>query len=199
MVKHGKSKFDIKILSSAIKYASLFLSKMEDYVVEDSVPSNVPSFAQGIIVSMKLAGTAAAKPVALGAGTRTKPAKNKPDKKMQKNNTKKNTNFMKLGLFHAKEGVKDGDVFPRTLKQPLCSKSCLQGKAYDKPKQGSKFSHAVTWKSIKEEDQKELLKHCNATNNLWFDKETMKKHKSELPKEYVHLLSDTSGLKPKNT
>ncbi len=84
-------------------------------------------------------------------------------------------------------------------KQPLCSKFCLQKKACDKPKQAYKFSHAVTWKSIKEEDQKEILKHCNTTNNLWFDKETMKKHKSELPKEYTHLLGNALGPKPKST
>jgi hypothetical protein len=63
LVKNGKSTFNIKILSSAIKYTSSFLSKMEEYIVEDSVTTNVPSFAQGIIVSMKPARTAAAKPV----------------------------------------------------------------------------------------------------------------------------------------
>jgi hypothetical protein len=188
LVKHGKSTFDIKILSSAIEYASLFLLKMEEYGVEDSVPTNVPSFAQGIIVSMKLAGTASAKPVAPKTGTGTKPAKDKPDEKRQKKNPKKNTDFTNLGLFHAKEGVKDGSVFPSTLKQPLCSKFCLQGKACDKPKQACKFSHAVTWKSIKEEDQKEILKYCNATNNIWFDKEMMKKHKSDLPRN-MHISS----------
>ncbi len=99
LVKHGKTTFYIKILSSAIKYASLFLSKMEEYIVEDSVPTNVPSFAQSIIMSMKLAGTAAAKPVAPGTGTKTKLAKDKPNNKRQKKNTKKNTNFTKLGLF----------------------------------------------------------------------------------------------------
>jgi hypothetical protein len=151
LVKHGKSTFDIKILSSAIKYVSLFLSKMEECVVEDSVPTDVPAFAQGIIVSMKPAGTAAAKPVAPGTGTGTKLAKDDSDKKRQKKNTKKNTDFTKLGLFHAKEGVKDGDVFPNTLKQPFCSKFCLQVKSCDKPKQACKFSHAITWKSIKEE------------------------------------------------
>jgi hypothetical protein len=144
LVKHGKPTFDIKILSSVIKYASLFLLKMEEYVVEDSVPTNVPSFAQCIIVSMKPAGIAAAKPVALGTGTGTKPAKDEPNKKRQKKNTKKNTDFAKLGLFYTKIGVKDGNVFPSTLKQPLCSKFCLQGKACDKPMQACKFSCAIT-------------------------------------------------------
>jgi hypothetical protein len=172
---------------------------MEECVVEDSVPTDVPSFAQSINVSMKPAGTAFAKPEAPGTSTRTKPAKDEPNKKRQKKNTRNNTNFMKLGLFHAKEGVKDDSVFPSTLKQPLCSKFCLQGKACDKPKQACKFSHAITWKSIIEEDQKEILTYCNATNNLWFNKEMMKKHKSKLPKKYAHLLGDALGPKPKST
>jgi hypothetical protein len=198
-VKIGQSTFDIKILSTAIKYASSFPTKMEEYIAEDSIPADTPSFAQGIIKSLKPFETTSVKSSASGNNTRTKSAKDKPDKKKQKKADKKTTNYTKLGLFHAKEGVKDGDVFPNTLKQPLCSKFCLQGKACKKPKQACKFTHAVTWKSIKEEDQKEILKHCDATNDLWLGRETMKKHKAELPKEFVHLLGDTTGPKPKST
>ena len=93
------------------------------------------------------------------ASSGAKPGQDEPDKKKQKKVTgKKNTDFTKLGLFHAKDGIKDGKVFPNTLKLPLCSKFCLQGKACDKPKQACKFAHVVTWKSIKEEDQNEILK-----------------------------------------
>jgi len=90
-------------------------------------------------------------------------------------------------------------VFPNTLKLPLCSKFCLQGKACDKPKQACKFAHVVTWKSIKEEDQNEILKHCVATNNLWLNEETMKKHKAKLHSEFEHLLGDATGPKPKKS
>ena len=139
LVKHGKSTFDIKIPSAAIKYASSFLVKMGEYVAEDSVPTNVPFFAQGIIRSIKPVETVAAKSMASGTGTWTKLAKDKPNKKKQKKGGggKKTTNFTKLGLFHPKEGIKDGDVFPGTLKQPLCSKFCLQGKVCDKPSRGA--------------------------------------------------------------
>jgi hypothetical protein len=93
------------------------------------------------------------------ASSGAKPGQDEPDKKKQKKVTgKKNTDFTKLGLFHAKDGIKDGKVCPNTLKLPLCSKFCLQGKACDKPKQACKFAHVVTWKSIKEEDQNEILK-----------------------------------------
>jgi hypothetical protein len=61
LVKHDKSTFDIKILSTAIKYASSLLVKMEEYITEDSVPTNVPSFAQGIIAGLKMVETVAAK------------------------------------------------------------------------------------------------------------------------------------------
>ena len=196
-IKLNKSTFDSKNLNVAIKYASSFLIKMEEYVSEDSVPTDVPSFARGIVESLKPTETTSAKTLS-SSGTAAKPAEDEPDKKKQKKN-KKNTDFTKLGLFHAKEGIEDGKVFPSTLKQPLCSKFCLQGKACDKPKQACKFAHVVTWKSIKEEDQNEILKHCVATNNLWLDEETMKKHKTELPKEFEHLLGDATGPKPKKS
>jgi hypothetical protein len=107
---------------------------MEEYVVEDSVPTDVPSFTRGIIESLKPAEKASAKTSAsFGAAPifgAAKPGQDEPDKKKQKKVTgKKNTDFTKLGLFHAKDGIEDGKVFPNNLKQPLCSKFCLQGKA----------------------------------------------------------------------
>jgi len=197
-IKLGKSTFDNKNLNGAIKYASSFLIKMEEYVAEDSVPTDVPSFARGIIESLKPAEIASAKTSAFSGAA--KPGQDEPDKKKQKKVIgKKNTDFTKLGLFHAKDGIEDGKVFPNTLKLPLCSKFCLQGKACDKPKQVCKFAHVVTWKSIKEEDQNEILKHCVTTNNLWLDKETTKKHKADLPSEFEHLLGDATGPKPKKS
>jgi hypothetical protein len=161
-----------------LTYASSFLTKIEEYTAEDSVPADVPLFAQGIIKSLKPVEWTTAKLSASGNNTRTKSAKDKPDKKQQKKAGKKTTNYTKLSLFHSKEGVKDGNVFPNTLKQPLCGKLCLQGNACNKPKQVCKFTHAITWKSIKDEDQKEILKHCGATNDLWLDGETKKNPKT---------------------
>jgi hypothetical protein len=60
-IKLGNSTFDNKNLNAAIKYASSFLIKMEEYVTEDSVPTDVPSFTRGIIESLKPAETALAK------------------------------------------------------------------------------------------------------------------------------------------
>ncbi len=196
-IKLNKSTFDSKNLNVAIKYASSSLIKMEEYVCEDFVPTDVPSFARGIVESLKPTETTLAKTLSSSSAA-AKPAEDEPDKIKQKKN-KKNTDFTKLGLFHAKEGIEDGKVFPSTLKLPLCSKFSLQGKACEKPEQACKFAHVVTWKSIKEEDQNEILKHCVATNNLWLDEETMKKHKAELPKEFEHLLGDATGPKPKKS
>ncbi len=202
-IKLGKSTFDNKNLNGTIKYASSFLIKMEKYVAEDSVPTDVPSFARGIIESIKPAEKASAKTSASSGSASSgaaDPGQDELDKKKQKKVTgKKNTDFTKLGLFHTKDGIEDGKVFPNTLKLPLCSKFFLQGKACDKPKQACKFAHVVTWKSIKEEDQNKILKHCVATNNLWLDDETMKKHKAKLPSEFEHLLGDTTGPKPKKS
>jgi len=197
-VKLGMSSFDNKNLTVGIKYASSFLTKMEEYVAEDSVPTDVPSFARGIIQSLTPAETKSAK--TLTSNGPTKLSEEEPDKKKQKKLVgKKNTDFTKLGLFHAKAGIEDGKIFPNTLTLPLCNKFCLQGRACDKPKQACKFAHVVNWKSIKEEDQNEILKHCIATNNLWLDEETMKKHKAELPKDFEHLLGDASGPKSKKS
>jgi hypothetical protein len=54
-IKSGKSTFDNKNLKVAMKYASSFLIKMEEYIAEDSVPTDVLSFARGIIESLKSA------------------------------------------------------------------------------------------------------------------------------------------------
>jgi len=130
-IKLGKSTFDNKNLNGAIKYASSFLIKMEEYVAEDSVPTDAPSFAHGIIESLKPAEKALAKTSASSGAASSgaaKPGQDEPDKKKQKKVTgKKNTDFTKLGLFHTKDGIEDGKVFPNTLKLPLCSKFCLQG------------------------------------------------------------------------
>jgi len=139
-IKLGKSTFDNKNLNGAIKYASSFLIKMEEYVAEDSVPTDIPSFAHGFIESLKPAKIVSTKTSASSGAA--KPGQDEPDKKKQKKVTgKKNTDFTKLGLFHAKDGIEDGKVFPNTLKLPLCSKFCLQGKACDKPKQACSCCH----------------------------------------------------------
>ena len=54
------------------------------------------------------------------------------------------------------------------------------------------------WKALhKLEERFVLLSHMNETGLLWFDEETMKKHKVQIPAEYSHLLGDATGPKPK--
>ncbi len=81
-IKLGKSTFDNKNLNVTIKYASSFLINMEEYLTEDSVPTDVPSFARGIIESLKPAETESAKTLASSGAA--KPGQDEPDKKKQK-------------------------------------------------------------------------------------------------------------------
>ena len=80
-IKLGKSTFDNKNLNVAIKYASSFLIKMEEYVAKDYVPTDVPSFARGIIESLKPAETASAKTSASSGAA--KPGEDEPIRKTE--------------------------------------------------------------------------------------------------------------------
>ena len=88
-IKLGKSTFDNKNLNGAIKYASSFLIKMEEYVAEDSVPTDVPSFARGIIESLKPAEIASAKTSAFSGAA--KPGQDEPDKKSRRKSSVRRT------------------------------------------------------------------------------------------------------------
>ncbi len=86
-IKLGKSTFDNKNLNGTIKYASSFLIKMEKYVAEDSVPTDVPSFARGIIESIKPAEKASAKTSASSGAASSgaaKPGQDELDKKRRR-------------------------------------------------------------------------------------------------------------------
>ncbi len=58
--------------------------------------------------------------------------------------------------------------------------------------------HYTNWKNIHNKDKIALLSHMNDTSLLWFDKETMKKHKIDIAPKYSHLLSDAMGPKLKS-
>jgi len=81
-IKRGKSTFDNKNLNDAIKYASSFLIKLEEFIAEDSDSTDVPFFARGIIESLKPAEIASAKTSAFSRAA--KPGQDEPDKKKQK-------------------------------------------------------------------------------------------------------------------
>ncbi len=61
------------------------------------------------------------------------------------------------------------------------------------PSPGTNRKHYTNWKNVPSEDKIVLLSHMNDTSLLWFDKETMKKHKINIAPKYFHLLGDATG------
>jgi hypothetical protein len=59
------------------------------------------------------------------------------------------------------------------------------------------WSSETHWKNVPDEDKIVLLSHMNNTGLLWFEEETMKKHKIDISPEYHHLLGDATGPMPK--
>jgi hypothetical protein len=104
----------------------------------------------------------------------------------------------KLGLFHAKEGVKPEELFPGDLESTPCAFFCSQDKKCNRPCSSCPQPHVVKWENIKPGDQNKILVHFGKTRNGWFDAETMKKHNAEVPAEYSYLLGDASGPKAKS-
>jgi hypothetical protein len=106
----------------------------------------------------------------------------------------------KLGLFHAKEGVKPKELFPGDLETTSCALFCSQNKKCNRPHSGCPHPHVVKWENIKSDDQKKILVHFAKTGNGWFDAETMtmQKHKAEIPAEYFYLLRDARGPKARS-
>ncbi len=105
----------------------------------------------------------------------------------------------KLGLFHAKEGVKPKELFLGDLETTPCAFFCSQDKRCNRPHLGCPCPHVVKWENIKPDDQKKILVHFAKTGNGWFDAETMQKHKAEIPAEYSYLLGDARGPKARST
>ena len=49
-IKVGGHKFETKMVSTAVKLASKFFSKMQEHVDDNSIPKDVPAFARSIFV-----------------------------------------------------------------------------------------------------------------------------------------------------
>jgi hypothetical protein len=109
---------------------------------------------------------------------------------MQKDAT--NHSF-KMGLFHMKKGIPANLALSEKemLKNGICLDFCCQGrkcaKSHQVCKNGKQYTH---WNKIPKEDHDILLKHYDASGNMWLGAETFKKHNLEIPTKYAHLIGD---------
>ncbi len=105
----------------------------------------------------------------------------------------------KLGLFHAKEGVKPEGLLPNGLEFTPCAFLCFQNKKCTRPCFSCPHPHTVKWDTVKSDDQAKILTHFSNTGNGWLDGETFKKHKTKILANYSFLLlGDASGPKAKS-
>jgi hypothetical protein len=213
-VEHGNngSTLNVKQLKQTVKYILRFFKKMSDHVAEDSTPNSVPRFTPCHALPSNQVCTFidAVATVAVNAGDTKKkqdfpppgtPACERRAKKACGGNKPMGggPDQAKLGLFHAKEGVKPKELFPGDLETSPCAFFCSQEKRRNRPCLGCPPPHIVKWENIKRDDQKKILMHFAKTGNGWFDAETMQKHKAEIPAEYSYLLEDARGPKARST
>ena len=71
----------------------------------------------------------------------------------------------KLGLFHAKEGVKPEELSPRDIESTPCALFCSQDKKCNRPRSSCPQPHIVKWENIKPGNQKKILVHFSKTGN----------------------------------
>jgi hypothetical protein len=142
-VEHGNngSTLNVKQLKQTVKYILRFFKKMSDHVAEDSPPDSVPRFTprhalpsnQVCTVNDAVAAVAVnavdtkKKQDSLPTGT---PTRERRAKKVRGGNKPMGggPDQAKLGLFHAKEGVKPEELFPGDLESTLCAFFCSQDK-----------------------------------------------------------------------
>ncbi len=140
---------------------------MSDCVAEDSTPDSVPRFTPCHALSSNQACTVidAVTAVTVNAGDTKKkqdssppstPAHERCAKKAPGGNkaTEGGPDQAKLGLFHAKEGVKPEELFPGDLESTPCAFFCSQDKKCNMPRSSCPQPHVVKWENIKPGDQK---------------------------------------------
>jgi hypothetical protein len=206
-VEHGNngSTLNVKQLKQTVKYISRFFKKMSDHVAEDSIPDSVPRFTpcHALLSNQVCTVIDAVAAVTINAGDTKKkqdssppgtPACERRAKKACGGNkpTRGGPDQAKLGLFHAKEGVKPEELFPGDLESTPCAFFCSQDKKCNRPHSSCPQPHVVKWENIKPGNQKKILVHFGKTGNGWFDAKTMKKHNADVPAEYSYLLGDAS-------
>ncbi len=107
-----------------------------------------------------------------------------------------------IGIFHVKKSTPVSKALPNKSKlkdgASVCLDFCCHKRKCKYPHQlCTNGKHYTNWKNIPDKDKIVLLFHMNDTSLLWFDEETMTKHKINITHKYSHLLGDAAGPKPK--
>jgi hypothetical protein len=213
-IEVGDHKFETKMVSTAVKLASKFFSKMQEHVDDNSIPKDVPAFARSIFVDASGGGYVHAPTVDEPKipATTTQPAEANPNDKRKPNGEehdgkkKPRKQFsdksLKMGLFHLKKGTPAAKALPdkSTLKggASICLDFCCHERKCNFThllcKNGK---HYTNWKNGPDDIKLSLLKHMSATGLLWLDAETFTKHSILIAPEFAHLLGNATGPKPK--
>jgi hypothetical protein len=107
-----------------------------------------------------------------------------------------------MGLFHVKKGTPVAKALLNKSKlkdsKGICMDFCAHEMKCNFPHQICKNGkHYMNWKNVPDKDKLVLLSHMDSTGLLWFDEETMKKHKIKIAPKYAYLLGNATG--PKTT
>jgi hypothetical protein len=195
----------------AVKLMTKFIKKITEHVEDSSVPKEIPPFARTLFVKQDsrkiiLAATTEQKtelkqPAVTIKGGKCKSDGANPAPKRKKRET--SHKFLAKRIFHVN---KKGLLLPKP--SPIKSKlkdgtsifldfCCHERKCKYPHQLCTNKKHFTTWKKVPDKDKIVLLSHMNDTGLLWFDKETMKKHKINFAPKNSHLLGNTMGPKPK--
>ena len=204
---------DTKHVTTAVKLVSKFFKKMIEHVEDSSVPKEIPPFARTFFVEQS--GNVTAAPISTvpteqntaaktpAAGTEGGKRKSEGDGAQPRKKRETSDKSLAMGIFHVKKGTPVSKAIPDKSKFKDGASICLDFCCHERK---CKYPHALckngkhytNWKNVPDEDKAVLLSHMNETGLLWFDEETMKKHKIDIASEYSHLLGDATGPKPKS-
>ncbi len=213
-IKVGDHKFKTKMVSTAVKLASKFFSKMQEHVDDNSIPKEVPAFARSIFVDAAGGGFVHTPTVDKQKipATITQPAKanhngkRKPNGEERDGKKKPRKEFsdksLKMGIFHVKTGTPASKALPdkSTLKDgaSICFDFCSHERKcnFTHPlcKNGK---HYTNWKNVPDDNKLTLLKHMSTMGLMWLDAKTFTKHNISIAPKFAHLLGNATGPKPK--
>ena len=193
-----------------MKNSVCFFKQSSNHIAKDTVPTAIPRFTPAHALPSNQVATSTSSiamatigqdhlkknPEAPPPGT---PANDRRNEKSHSLKPPSGADQTKLGLFHAKEGVKPEGLLPNGLEFTPCAFLCFQNKKCTRPCFSCPHPHTVKWDTVKSDDQAKILTHFSNTGNGWLDGETFKKHKTKILANYSFLLlGDASGPKAKS-
>ena len=211
-VELNDNTLDVKQVTIAVKLISKFFKKMTEHIEDSSVPKDIPPFARTFFVEQSgnfaavgpsLAPTEQNKDAkTTAAGTEGGKRKSEGGDTQPRKKRETSDKSLAMGIFHVKKGTPVSKAIPDKAKLKDGASICLDFCCHERK---CKYPHALckngkhytNWKNVPDEDKAVLLSHMNETGLLWFDEETMKKHKVDIASKYSHLLGDATGPKSK--